>query len=100
MALVKVAATELTRSSVVQLAEVFRARIVDVSPDSLVIEITGTEDKVDGLVDVLRPYGVMELVRTGRIAIARGARPAARAVVPRGLPEEAPLESPGMSCSV
>ncbi|MBI2222334.1 MAG: acetolactate synthase small subunit [Acidobacteria bacterium] len=100
MALVKVAATEQTRSSVVQLAEVFRARIVDVAPDSLVIEITGTEDKVDGLVEVLRPYGVLELVRTGRIAIARGARPAARAEGPRQLPGQAPVETPGISCSV
>ncbi len=100
MALIKVAATERTRSSVVQLAEVFRARIVDVSPDSLVIEITGTEDKVDGLVDVLRPYGVMELVRTGRIAIARGARPAARAAVAREVPDPAPIDGPGLSCSV
>jgi acetolactate synthase-1/3 small subunit len=56
-----------------QLADVYRARIVDVSPESLVIETTGTEDKIDSLVEVLRPYGVIEMVRTGRVAMARGA---------------------------
>ncbi len=61
-----------------QLAEVYRARIVDVAPDSLIIEITGTEDKVDSLVEVLRPYGVLEMARTGRVAMARGAVAAAR----------------------
>jgi len=100
MALIKVAATQESRPSIMQLAEVFRGRIVDVAPDSLVIEITGTEDKVDGLVDVLRPFGVLELVRTGRIAIARGARPAPRAAAPRGLADPALVESAGISCSV
>jgi acetolactate synthase-1/3 small subunit len=57
-----------------QLVCVFRARVVDVAPDSLIIEITGTEDKIDGLLEVLKPYGVMEMVRTGRVAMARGAR--------------------------
>ena len=55
-----------------QLADVFRARVVDVAPDSLVIEITGTEDKVDGLLEMLRPYGVLEMARTGRVAMVRG----------------------------
>ena len=60
-----------------QLVDVFRARVVDVAPDSLIIEITGTEDKIDGLLEVLRPYGVLEMVRTGRVAMARGVRGAA-----------------------
>ncbi len=55
-----------------QLVEVYRARVIDVSPESLVIEATGTEDKIDSLLDVLRPYGVIEMVRTGRVAMARG----------------------------
>ena len=55
-----------------QLVHVFRARVVDVAPESLIVEITGTEDKIDGLLDVLRPYGVMEMVRTGRVAMTRG----------------------------
>jgi acetolactate synthase I/III small subunit len=46
--------------------------VVDVSPAALMIEVTGTEDKVDGLVEVLRPYGITELVRTGRVAMVRG----------------------------
>jgi acetolactate synthase I/III small subunit len=56
-----------------QLAGVFRARVVDVAPTAIVIEITGTEDKIDGLLDVLRHYGILEMVRTGRVAMSRGA---------------------------
>jgi acetolactate synthase-1/3 small subunit len=55
-----------------QLVDVYRARVVDVAPESLVIETTGTEDKIDSLLEVLRPYGVIEMVRTGRIAMVRG----------------------------
>jgi hypothetical protein len=51
---------------------VFRARVVDVAPESIIVEITGTEDKIDGLLEVLRPYGVLEMVRTGRVAMSRG----------------------------
>ena len=76
LALIKVAATGEARTHVLQLVDVYRARIVDVSPESLVIETTGTEDKIDSLVEVLRPYGVVEMVRTGRVAMARGPRPA------------------------
>ena len=65
-------ATGDVRAQVMQLVEVYRARVIDVSPESLVIEATGTEDKIDSLLDVLRPYGVMEMVRTGRVAMARG----------------------------
>ena len=76
--MIKVAATAESRTHIMQLVDVFRARVVDVAPDSLIIEITGTEDKIDGLLEVLRPYGVMEMVRTGRVAMSRGARSAAR----------------------
>ena len=55
-----------------QLVQVFRARVVDVAADSLIVETTGTEDKVDGLLQVLRPFGVLEMVRTGRVAMRRG----------------------------
>jgi len=72
LALIKVAATGEARTHVMQLVDVYRARIIDVSPESLVIETTGTEDKIDSLLEVLRPYGVMEMVRTGRVAMARG----------------------------
>ncbi len=76
LALIKVSADREHRPSLMQLAEVFGARVVDVSPQSIVIEMVGSEAKIDGLLDVLRPYGVLEMVRTGRVAMARGARPA------------------------
>jgi len=79
LALIKVAATGEARTQVMQLVDVYRARIVDVSPESLVIETTGTEDKIDSLLEVLRPYGVIEMVRTGRVAMARGIVAAPRA---------------------
>jgi len=72
LAMIKVAATHEARSHVLELAGVFRARVVDVAPDSLTIEITGGEDKIDGLLEVLRPYGVLEMVRTGIVAMRRG----------------------------
>ena len=79
LAMIKVAATAESRTHIMQLVDVFRARVVDVAPDSLIIEITGTEDKIDGLLEVLRPYGVLEMVRTGRVAMSRGLRSATSA---------------------
>ena len=81
LALVKVTADQTTRSSIVQLVQVFEARIVDVAPESLVLEICASEARIDGLLDVLQPYGVLEMVRTGRIAMQRasGAAPVAPA---------------------
>jgi acetolactate synthase-1/3 small subunit len=79
LALIKVAALGDGRFQVMQLVEVYRARVVDVCPESLVIETTGPEDKIDSLVEVLRPYGVMEMVRTGRVAMVRGSAAAAKA---------------------
>jgi acetolactate synthase-1/3 small subunit len=72
--LIRVAATHDARSHVLELASVFRGRVVDVSPESLTIEITGAEDKIDGLIEVLRPYGVLEMVRTGIVAMRRGSK--------------------------
>src|ERR1017187_6817899 len=77
LAMIKVAATHEARSHVLELASVFRARVVDVAPESLTIEITGAEDKIDGLLEVLRPYGVLEMVRTGIVAMRRGKASAA-----------------------
>lgn len=74
LAMIKVAATHEARSHVLELASVFRGRVVDVAPESLTIEITGAEDKIDGLLEVLRPYGVLEMVRTGIVAMRRGNR--------------------------
>lgn len=72
LALIKVAAGAETRTQILQLAEVFRARVVDVSQSSVMLEVTGPEAKVDSFLDMLRPYGVLEMARTGRIAMVRG----------------------------
>jgi acetolactate synthase-1/3 small subunit len=79
LALIKVSAAGEVRTHIMQLVDVYRARVVDVSPESLVVETTGTEDKIDSLVEVLRPFGIVEIVRTGRIAMVRGTAPAERA---------------------
>jgi acetolactate synthase I/III small subunit len=81
LAMIKVAATPAERPGIVHLVDVFRARIIDLAPDSLTIEITGAEDKIDGLLEVLRPYGVLEMARTGRVAMARGIKSATGAAV-------------------
>jgi acetolactate synthase I/III small subunit len=80
LAMIKVAATPETRSHLLQLVHVFRARVVDVAPESVIIEITGTEEKIDGLLEVLRPFGIVEMVRTGRVAMSRGSKSAAAVV--------------------
>jgi acetolactate synthase-1/3 small subunit len=72
LALIKVRTDAQARVQVLQICDVFRARAVDVNPETLIVEITGTEDKVGGLVDVLRPFGILELARTGRISMRRG----------------------------
>lgn len=72
LALIKVTANHETRTGLMQIATTFRARVVDVGTESLTIEVTGTDDKIDSMVEVLRPYGVLELVRTGRVAMSRG----------------------------
>ncbi len=73
LALIKVRAGHDRRAEVLQVAEVFRARVVDVSPEALIFEITGTEEKINSLVDVLRPFGILELARSGRVAMVRAA---------------------------
>ena len=98
LAMIKVSATHETRTQIIQLADVFRARTVDVSNDSLIVEITGSGDKIERLVDVLKPYGVLEMVRTGRVAMARGPRPAER-LADRFAGEDADEEA-GVSYSV
>jgi len=75
LALIKVAASATTRSEIMQIVDVFRANIVDVAPDSLMIEVTGDEDKIDSLIKMLRDFGMQELARTGRTALTRGVFP-------------------------
>ncbi|RPJ50965.1 MAG: acetolactate synthase small subunit [Chloroflexi bacterium] len=73
LAMMKVSVSASNRTEIIQLVDVFRARIVDVANDSLIIEITGDEDKITGFVEVLRPYGIIEMVRTGIVSMLRGA---------------------------
>ena len=73
LVLIKMNASPNRRGEILQIVEIFRARTVDVSPATLTIEITGDEGKLKAVVDMLRPYGIQELVRTGKIAIMRGA---------------------------
>ena len=70
--LVKVQAAPEKRSEIIELVNIFRGKIVDLSIDSMIIEISGQEKKIESFIDVLRPFGIIELVRTGRIAMTRG----------------------------
>ncbi len=72
LALVKVHAPPGKRSEIIELVEVFRAKIVDVSRRTLTVELSGDADKVDAFIDLIKPYGIVELARTGRIVLARG----------------------------
>jgi len=74
LALIKVAADADTRAEIIQIANIFRARIVDVAPKSMTVEITGDEGKVQAIEKLLRQFGIKELVRTGKIAIVRGSK--------------------------
>jgi len=72
LALVKVKANSTTRSEIIQIVDVFRANIVDVSSDSVTVEATGDEEKISSLFNLLRSFGIKEISRTGRIAMTRG----------------------------
>jgi len=73
LALIKVAADQKSRPHLMELVKVFRARVVDVAPESLILEVSGTVHKIDSLLEVLRPFGVLEMARTGSVAMTRGA---------------------------
>lgn len=72
MAMIKVRTNHANRSQIIDLAEVFKADVVDVAPDSMIIEATGEEQKIDSLVALLRDFEIIELVRTGKVAMLRG----------------------------
>ena len=72
LALFKLAAEGELRGQIVQFAEIFRGKVVDVSKRSLTVEVTGTDDKIEAFEELVRPYGLIEMVRTGEIAVARG----------------------------
>ncbi len=72
--LIKVNADKSTRLEIMQLVNVFRAKIVDIGPKSVIIELTGSEEKVVAFINLVKPFGIKEMVRTGRIAMARGGK--------------------------
>ena len=72
LALIKVSASAETRSEIVEMVNMFRAKIVDVGAQSIVIETTGEEDKINALYDLLAPFGILEMMRTGRVSMVRG----------------------------
>jgi acetolactate synthase-1/3 small subunit len=72
LALIKVKCSPEQRAEVANLADIFRAKVVDVAKNSVIVEITGTEDKIESLIELLRPIGILEMVRTGQIAMMRG----------------------------
>lgn len=80
LALIKIKVGPERRAEVNGLAEIFRARIVDVAVDSVVVEITGTEDKIEGMIELLRPIGIVEMVRTGQVSMTRGVNDGVRRV--------------------
>ena len=71
LVLVKVGVDSKTRADVMQITDIFRAKIVDVQPKNLTVEITGSEDKVTKFLDLMKPYGIRELTRTGKVALSR-----------------------------
>lgn len=76
--LIKVKSTAQQRVEISLMVEMFRARVVDITHDTLVIEVSGTEGKIEAFIELMRPYGIIELARTGRIALVRGAQTEAR----------------------
>lgn len=74
LALIKINAEPSSRAGIMQIADIFRANIVDISERSFIIEVTGAVDKVDAIESQLRPFGIMEVVRTGKILLQRGAK--------------------------
>ena len=71
LALIKIKADRTNRSEILQIVDIFRAKILDVSPESVIIEITGDEEKIQALLAMIKPFGIKEMVRTGIIAMAR-----------------------------
>lgn len=76
LALIKVKASPVTRSDIVNIVDIFRAKIVDVNRETMVIELSGEESKIDALCEVMQDYGIIEIARTGKIALSRGPIPA------------------------
>jgi acetolactate synthase I/III small subunit len=75
LALIKINADPQSRAEIIQIADIFRAKVLDVSAKSLIIEVTGSTDKINALEELMRPFGIKEMVRTGKVALVRGAKP-------------------------
>ncbi len=88
--LVKVNCSNGRRAEIRELCQIFRGRVVDVSPDQVIVEISGQEKKVESFIDLMRPFGIVELVRTGRIAMVRGVQPEGEASSIQSVTKEAP----------
>ena len=84
LALVKVKTTSTTRSEIIQIVDIFRANIVDVGSDSLTVEVTGDENKINSLLILLQGFGIRELARTGKIAMTRGMLSSMESAGPKG----------------
>ncbi len=74
LVLIKVTADERTRGELMNIVDIFRGKVIDVSPQTYIVEITGNHEKIDAILQLLRPLGIVEIVRTGRVAMFRGAR--------------------------
>jgi acetolactate synthase-1/3 small subunit len=74
LAIIKVSADKENRSEIMQIVNIFRAKIIDVSHRSMIIEVTGDEEKIDAIVQLLRQFGIKEMARTGKVSMVRGAR--------------------------
>lgn len=71
LALIKIAATSSNRSEVMQISQVFQAKVIDISPEKISMEVTGNRDKIDAFISMLRPFGIAEVARTGSVALKR-----------------------------
>jgi acetolactate synthase-1/3 small subunit len=86
LALIRVRAKPAERAELASLVDIFRARIVDVAAESVIVEVTGDEQKVDGLVELLRPRGILEMTRTGKVAMIRGSLAETKEDAPAAVP--------------
>ncbi|HXS18446.1 MAG TPA: acetolactate synthase small subunit [Polyangiaceae bacterium] len=93
LALIKVSVDQSRRGDVLNLVQIFRARAVDVSPDSLTVEVTGDQAKIQGMVAALSPFGILEMVQTGTVAMSRGPQGRAAQMAHRPLGGRSPLRA-------
>jgi acetolactate synthase-1/3 small subunit len=75
LVLIKVKATGAERAEILRIVEIFRGKVIDVTPETYTLEITGDEEKIKAIIELLKPFGIKEIVRTGKVAITRGAQP-------------------------